>query len=63
MSGGDVDKFSLTNIFRKRIMLTASTLRARPNEYKTTLIQEFVREVYVNRIAYNNTHTHSILYI
>ena len=42
LSGATVDRFDLSSLLRKRIALTGSTLRARPQEYKVLLTQEFI---------------------
>lgn len=42
LSGSTVDRFDLSSLLRKRIALTGSTLRARPQEYKVRLTQELI---------------------
>jgi tumor protein p53-inducible protein 3 len=44
MGGVEVDKFPLGAILRKRIRLQGSTLRARSDEFKANLVENFSRE-------------------
>ena len=46
MSGGTVEHFRLEPILYKRLHLVASTLRARPYEYKAEVVRAFVERVY-----------------
>jgi len=45
MGGPDAEKFSLGTLLRKRIQLTATTLRARPHAYKAALVDAFSKAV------------------
>ena len=46
MSGGTVSNFQLDPILRKRLLITATTLRARSPEYKGELVRAFRSRVY-----------------